>query len=345
MAGKRSSDNQDDHLQLSDQAMNDTMTIKNQLKRQATGPAGVQQQFSQAEFNAAIGNEILSLGEGLRSITSLLVNIQNNVTLNKQINNTTIMVTNANDQPEKPKPTSIYIDNKAITYAKREDLENQLEKDQTLTDVLFNKIIWAKSGKLIIIELDGDAQLDLVEAHLTSKNIPYQLTNPETKVDKRFVLLGFRSTIEERDLITNLLAKEKNRPALNAQNVKLLKYHRNANACYAIIGYCDQAAELIASPNQNFHHVGTRKITIFRYTEISTCAKCSNFHQTKTCKATDYTCAKCAGNHLFDEKCKTIAKCANCLRAGNDNASHSAFFIGCPARKAKMNSLIAARGF
>ena len=64
-------------------------------------------------------------------------------------------------------------------------LEDQLDEDQKLSVVKVNRINWTKTGMIIVIELHNDADIELVQGPLNSKNITHQLTNPETRVDSR----------------------------------------------------------------------------------------------------------------------------------------------------------------
>ena len=113
---------------------------------------------------------------------------------------------------------------------------------------------------MVVIELHTNAEADLVQAHLSAKNITHQLTNPETKVDCRYVLLGFKTSVAKSDLLKKLLAKETDRPALNEQSMTVLKFHLKNNSSYAILGYSGKARDLIAKPGQNYHHIGARKL-------------------------------------------------------------------------------------
>lgn len=342
---KRALENSNNHESVVDDSdMSDTMELSNMLKKHANDQT-VSTSFNQGAFNEMLVKSMANLSKSVCNLSNNFNVFQQKYVQNNYTTNTTVVLAREDEQSPLVKPTQIFILNREDKIASKEALEDQLKNDSSLNAVKFNGVVSAKGNKILIIELDGDDQIEAVQAHLTAKGLDHQLTNPDAKVDKRFVLSGFRSSITEDALIGNILAKESGRPQLNQQSLSVLKYHNKHNSCYAILGYMNDAAQLMNDPKQQYHHVGARKIDIFPYTEVSICDRCSNFHSTRLCKSSEIRCNRCAGEHQFNNNCSASPKCANCTRAKIEKTNHTAFFIACPARKSKMVQLIQTKGY
>jgi len=339
----------DDETQFTDQNMDDATRTLNMNKRLAvtkitdsTTPPDLSK-MDQHAINSLIMDRLDQqskfLTEQANSFNQIIQLFQSN-----SVTNTTNININQTVQEKENKPTenkiAIYIDNENGTIKDKDDFE--LLISDNFPDYNFIKIGPIKGGKQYVIELTDGYDVEKLKTKLSELHFECSNTNFDAKVDKRFLILKFNAKIKQVDLINKILSREK-RTVFNADNTKLLKYKNEFNTVYAVLGYTGDAAKLIVQ--EPYHFVAGGRFELIPYTALSICTRCCGYHKSEQCKSAAIYCFRCDGNHdNLRRNCRAPPKCHNCAKA-NLADNHTALFMGCPSRIAKMKQLIETNGY